>query len=96
MNKMSLIIAGTLFLSSASLSYADVLSITEPSYSTPNSAEGVLRPVQGMTMNDVEQKFGQAESTSGPVGDPAITTWTYPSFSVFFENSLVIHSVVTR
>jgi len=96
MIKISVMIAGTLLISAASLSYADVISIAEPSYSTPNSAEGVLRPTRGMTMNDVEQKFGQAESSSGPVGDPAITTWTYSNFSVFFEDNLVIHSVVAR
>ena len=96
MNKMSLIIAGTLFLSSASLGYADSISIAEPSYSTPNSVEGVLRPVLGMTMNDVEQQYGQAENKSAPVGEPPISTWIYPSFSVFFESNIVIHSVVNR
>jgi len=96
MNKISLIVAGTLLISMTSLSHADVISIAEPSYSTPNSAEGVLRPINGLTMNDVEQKFGQAENTSGPVGDPAITTWTYPQFSVFFEDNIVIHSVIAR
>ena len=96
MIKISVMIAGALLISAASISHADVISIAEPSYSTPNSAEGVLRPTRGMTMNNVEQKFGQAESSSGPVGDPAITTWTYPTFSVFFEDNIVIHSVVAR
>ncbi|NOQ93885.1 MAG: hypothetical protein GQ547_04525 [Methylophaga sp.] len=96
MHKMSLIIAGALLLSTSLPSYADVLSIATPSYSTPNSTQGVLRPTRGMTMNDVEQKYGQAESKSGPVGDPAITTWRYPHFSVFFESNIVIHSVVIR
>ncbi len=96
MNKISFIIAGTLFLSSASLAYADSISIAEPSYSTPNSVEGVLRPVLGMSMSNVEQQYGQAENKSGPVGEPPISTWTYPNFSVFFESNIVIHSVVTR
>lgn len=47
-------------------------------------------------MNDVEKKYGQAESKLGPVGEPAITTWKYPHFSVFFESNIVIHSVVIR
>jgi len=95
MTKMGLIIA-TLLISVASLTHADVISITEPSYSTPNSVEGVLRPKNGISMNDVEQQFGQAESKSGPVGEPPISTWTYSNFKVFFEYNLVIHSVVTR
>ncbi|NOQ82347.1 MAG: hypothetical protein GQ548_07475 [Methylophaga sp.] len=96
MNKISLIVAGTLLISSASLIHADVISIAEPSYSTPNSAEGVLRPTQGMTMNKVEQEYGTAENQSGPVGEPPITTWTYPNFLVFFEDNIVIHSVISR
>lgn len=95
MTKMGLIIA-TLLISATSLTHTDVISITEPSYSTPNSVEGVLRPKNGLSMNDVEQQFGQPESKSGPVGDPPITTWKYPNFSVFFEYNLVIHSVVAR
>jgi len=96
MIKTSLIIAGTLLISAASISYADVISIAEPSYSTPNTVEGVLRPKRGMTMNDVEQKFGQADNTTGPIGEPPISTWTYSDFSVFFEDNIVIHSVVIR
>jgi len=95
MSKMSLIIA-TLLISTASLTHADVISITEPSYSTPNSAEGIMRPTNGVSMNMVEQQFGPAENKSGPVGDPPISTWTYSNFKVFFEHNLVIHSVVTR
>lgn len=96
MNKISLIVATALLISTTSLIHADVISIAEPSYSTPNSAEGVLRPTRGMTMNKVEQEYGAAEQQSGPVGDPPITTWTYPSFLVFFEDNIVIHSVIDR
>ena len=28
------------------------------------------------------------------VGNPPITRWEYPSFVVFFENNIVLHSVV--
>jgi len=96
MKKISLIAAGALLFSSVSFTHADVISIAAPSYSTPNTSEGVLRPTRGMTMNDVEQQYGQAETTSGPVGEPPITTWTYTGFSVFFEAQTVIHSVVTH
>lgn len=75
---------------------ADVLSIAEPTYHTPNSESGVLRPTRGMTMSQVEQRFGQAEQQYAPKGTPAITRWQYSQFDVYFENQLVIHSVVRR
>lgn len=94
MTKFSLVIAGTLLLSATAITQAEVISIADPRYDVPNSAEGVLRPVQGMTMTSVEQKFGQPQQKSAPVGEPPITKWTYPDFVVFFEHNLVIHSVV--
>lgn len=75
---------------------ADTLSIAEPTYKTPNSESGILRPTRGMTMQQVEQKYGIAEQKYAPKGTPAITRWQYPQFDVYFENQLVIHSVVQR
>lgn len=94
MTKFSLVIAGTLLLSATAITQAEVISITDPRFEVPNSAEGVIRPVQGMTMASVEKKFGQPQQKSDPVGEPPITKWTYPDYVVFFEHNLVIHSVV--
>jgi len=94
MKKSSLVIAGALLLTATSFSQAEVISIADPRYDVPNSTEGVLRPVQGMSMSTVAQKFGEPESKSAAVGEPPITKWTYPDFAVFFEHNLVIHSVV--
>lgn len=95
MLKRHLLAAGlTLFM--AMPLQADVLSIAEPTYATPNSESGVLRPTRGMTMQQVEQKFGAAVQQYAPKGTPAITRWQYPQFDVYFENQLVIHSVVQR
>ncbi len=94
MTKFSLVIAGILLLSATAITQAEVISITDPRYEVPNSAEGVIRPVQGMTMASVEQKFGQPQQKSAPVGEPPITRWTYSDFVVYFEHNLVIHSVV--
>jgi hypothetical protein len=55
----------------------------------------VERPGRGQTMNAVEAKFGQPTSRHATVGDPPITRWDYPSFSVFFEHDKVIHAVAT-
>ena len=53
----------------------------------------IERPGRGMTMEAVEQKFGAPATRHNAVGNPPITRWDYPGFSVFFENNLVIHSV---
>ena len=58
-------------------------------------------PKFGQTMKKVSKKFGPAKRISVSKGkvtkrNPKITRWDYPTFSVFFENSHVIHSVVKR
>jgi hypothetical protein len=95
MLKCHLMAAGAMLLM-ALPTQADVLSIAEPTYNTPNSEAGVLRPTRGMTMQQVEQKFGKAQQQFEPKGTPAITRWQYSQFDVYFENQLVIHSVVQR
>ncbi|HEY1892631.1 MAG TPA: hypothetical protein VGG63_19705 [Steroidobacteraceae bacterium] len=54
----------------------------------------VAHPQRGTTMHDVEAKFGAPAKRYPAVGKPPITRWDYPSFSVFFEYSRVVHSVV--
>jgi len=58
-------------------------------------------PKFGQTKRSVSKKFGPAKRVSVSKGkvtkrNPRITRWDYSSFSVFFENSHVIHSVVKR
>lgn len=57
------------------------------------AAEG---PKRGITMAEVEASIGPPQSTSGPVGDPPITVWHYPTFNVYFEYDRVLHSVEPR
>jgi len=94
MKKCTFTLLACLLLSAMSLSQAEVISIADPSHQVANSPEGVLRPTQGMTMAIVEQKFGQPEQKITAVGQPPIGRWIYKDFIVFFENNLVIHSVV--
>lgn len=58
-------------------------------------------PTLGDTMEAVRETFGTAENVSVSKGkvttrNPKITRWDYPDFSVFFENTHVIHSVVSQ
>ena len=54
----------------------------------------VPHPNRGMTMAAVEAKFGAPANKHNAVGEPPITRWDYPGFSVYFEHQFVIHAVV--
>ena len=76
---------------------ADILSIG------PNAKvlQKANMPKQGDNMNTVSVKFGTAKRvkvSSGKITkhNPKITRWDYSGFSVYFENSHVIHSVIHR
>ncbi|PID46146.1 MAG: hypothetical protein CSB47_05410 [Proteobacteria bacterium] len=58
-------------------------------------------PRRGLSMKAVQAKFGKAKKISVSKGrvtkrNPRITRWNYGSFSVFFENDHVVHTVVHR
>lgn len=75
---------------------ADVLLIDNINKQPPNSPAGVLRPTRSMSMEDVLSNFGEPLSMYPPVGDPPITRWKYPAFTVYFEYRHVINAVVNR
>jgi hypothetical protein len=55
----------------------------------------VAKPKRGVTMSEVEAKFGTPVTKHDAVGSPPITRWDYAGFSVFFEHDRVIHAVST-
>jgi len=79
-------IASTVLL--ASLAHADELKMTSPAQG------GANQPSRGMSMDKVEAAFGAPSNRVAAVGNPPITRWEYPGFVVFFENNIVLHSVV--
>lgn len=66
-----------------------------PQSGTPGSFE-VNIPGRGMSMGDVETRFGTPINKIEEVGEPPITRWVYSDFMVYFEYQFVIHAVVTR
>lgn len=56
----------------------------------------VPRPSRGMSMASVEAAYGTPANRRVAVGEPPITRWEYPTFTVYFEHNFVIHSVVNR
>ena len=58
-------------------------------------------PTRGMSMAQVEAKFGAPSDRLDPRGGqkrqwPTINRWTYPAFTVYFERSKVIDVVMTK
>ena len=72
----------------ASIAHADELKMTNA------PASGSNQPPRGMSMEKVEAAFGAPANRVAAVGNPPITRWEYPGFVVFFENNIVLHSVV--
>jgi len=93
LNKLFLaaILIGASFNASSDVLLIDVIN-NEPS----NSETGVLRPVNGQSMEQVNAQFGDAEKTYQAVGKPPITRWNYAKFAVYFEHNIVIHSVLNK
>ena len=50
-------------------------------------------PARGTSMTTVEARLGAPEKRFAAVGDPPITRWVYPLFTVYFEHDRVLHSV---
>jgi hypothetical protein len=59
-------------------------------------------PQRGLSMDAVRARFGNPVTEHAPVPTnegplhPPITRWDYPGYSVFFENSTVLHTVVVH
>lgn len=94
--KISLITAAFLTIMVSAPAKSDTLLLDAIAEEIPNSAEGLLRPKRGMDMSSVKQKFGEPVMEHPWVGDPPISRWDYQGFSVYFENELVLSTVVHR
>lgn len=56
----------------------------------------VQTPARGATMVSVRSRFGEPAEALPAVGEPPISRWSYPGFTVYFEHDRVIHAVVRR
>ena len=80
-----------LALGAAAPALAETLSTNT---GTPAASAG--HPNRGSTMATVQSRFGEPTQRHATVGNPPITRWDYPQFSVYFENDRVLHSVLVR
>jgi hypothetical protein len=58
-------------------------------------------PARGMSMQEVEKRYGAPTSKLDPRGGqkrawPTINRWTYPTFTVYFEKNHVIDAVAIK
>lgn len=83
------LIWGVVFLGLIGSATADVLLIEKVHERMARNL-----PDNGLTMEQVEQRYGTPRERRASVGNPPITRWIYDDYSVFFEYSLVIESVV--
>ncbi|MGD1983058.1 MAG: hypothetical protein PVF93_04025 [Chromatiaceae bacterium] len=83
-------------LGAASSLQADVLLLDAIEAAPPNNSAGLMRPRGGSTMDSVRAGYGDPSSTAPAVGDPPITRWIYPEYTVYFEYDRVIEVVVHR
>lgn len=85
--ELGLLLAAGLFAHNAA---AETLVVNDQVVVRDSTVE---RPARGLTMSAVEARFGAPQQRHGAIGQPPITRWDYPGFSVFFENQIVLHSV---
>jgi hypothetical protein len=76
----------------ASAALAETLVVDDQVTLRDSSVE---TPRRGVTMTQVEARFGAPATRHEAIGAPPITRWDYPGFSVFFERDRVIDAVVT-
>lgn len=89
----SLALSLLLLAGSAGPALADQLLIDAIQRPEARQAES---PRRGTTMDAVRSRFGNPEQTRPAVGEPPITRWVYPDFTVYFEGNRVIHAVAKR
>jgi len=85
---LPVLVAGLLVVASA---HAEIVRMPGGGYSVTESAQ---MPKPGQTPEQVLQAFGEPSYRHGPVGTPAISSWEYPGFQVYFEEQLVLHTVI--
>ena len=68
-------------------------TLATPAGSPASTAD---HPSRGSTMATVQGRFREPTQRHATVGDPPITRWDYPQFSVYFEHDRVLHSVLVR
>lgn len=69
--------------------------VTVPLGSQADRSQASL-PVNGMTQETVQERWGPPLEIREAVGQPPIIQWHYEEFVVYFEDNRVLHTVMKR
>ncbi len=94
MRRQTLATLGAAILGLAGAPSLPAQTVDMPAASPPAPAQ-VATPARGASKAQVEQQFGAPTQRVAAVGNPPISSWVYPGFTVYFEYDHVIHSVLT-
>jgi hypothetical protein len=53
-------------------------------------------PSRGASMATVYAQYGEPRETRDAVGEPPISRWVYPAYTVYFEHDIVLDVVIHR
>lgn len=90
MKKLTSLSLAVTLLCGAAWSQADTLSVPIGQQAGASASQ---LPSNGTSSAQVAQRHGQPTTRHPAVGQPPISRWDYPGFSVYFEHDKVIHSV---
>ena len=88
----AVVLCSLVYLGAAGAAMAETIVVDDQVQVRESTVE---KPKRGVTMSEVESKFGPPSAKHDAVGAPPITRWDYAGFSVFFEHDRVIHAVST-
>jgi hypothetical protein len=94
MRKQSLAALGAAIVGLAGAPSLPAQNLDLPAAAPPAPVQ-VTTPARGASKAQVEQQLGAPTQRVAAVGDPPISSWVYPGFTVYFEYDHVIHSVLT-
>lgn len=82
--------AGALVAAAVSALVPDARAAAQQWSDVDTAAIPAELPRNNMTMNQVRQRYGEPQAQRQAVGDPPITRWVYPGYTVYFEHDRVL------
>lgn len=83
-------LSGAVCAQAESVDSSETVEVVTPVGAQPRAAN---LPDRGATRDTVISQYGEPAQKFAAVGEPPISRWQYPGFTVYFENDNVIHSV---